>query len=547
MDRYHQAGKTLVTSLSLEHQIGQLFMVGFQEPKPSREIIDLIQRRHVGGVILFSRNIRNAQQVVQLTGELQAIAKDSGHPYPLLIATDQENGMVQRLGGALTALPGSMALGAIGDADVVARVAELTGGELRQLGINMNLAPDVDVNNNPANPVIGVRSFGEDSATVARLSAAAVRGYHAAGTISCLKHFPGHGDTAIDSHHGLPTLPCTLERLQTLEFLPFISGIRAGASTIMVAHVALPQATPDHTSLPATVSPTAVQGLIRQELGYHGVVISDCLEMDAVAATLGTARAAVMALQAGIDLVLISHTYARQQESIEAVYEAARSEELGSEAITAAATRVLDLKQRYLSWATIPDTSPPELDIHQQLTRRLYRRSTTLVRDEGILLPLDLDESLRVLVVAAPPDSMTPAADLVYPHEVLVKSIQERHPNTEGILLDLQSAGSYQQQLSDQLTTAQLVIVATINAHLDQRQSDLMKHILQSGKPTIGLATCDPYDLSVFPELGTYLATYEYTVPALVAAVEVLFGEAVAGGRLPVTIPGIARSSNDEK
>jgi beta-N-acetylhexosaminidase len=539
MEIQHQADKSVETSLSLERQIGQLFMVGFQEPTPSREIIDLIQRRHVGGVILFSRNIRDAHQVAELTAELQAIARDSGHPYPLLIATDQENGMVQRLGSALTALPGNMALGAIGDEEVVSTVAEITGRELRQLGINMNLAPDVDVNNNPSNPVIGVRSFGEHAATVARLAAAAVRGYHAARTISCVKHFPGHGDTATDSHHGLPTLSFTLERLQSLEFLPFISGIRAGADTIMVAHVALPLATPDHTDLPATVSQTAVQGLIRQELAYQGVVVSDCLEMDAVATTVGTPRAAVMALQAGIDLVLISHTYARQHESIEAVYEAVDSGELRPEVITAAVERVLDLKRRHLSWITIPDTTP-ELDVQQQLTTQLYRRSTTLVRDEGRLLPLDLDESLRILIVAAPPDSLTPAADLVYPHEVLVETIQKRHPNTRGILLDLQSAESYREQLDELLATADLVIAATINAHLDQRQANLMKHILGSGKPTVGLATCDPYDLSVFPELGTYLATYEYTVPALVAAVEVLFGEAVAGGRLPVTIPGIA-------
>src|SRR5262249_41275062 len=153
----------------------------------------------------------------------------------------------------------------------------------------------------------------------------------------------------------------TLQRLQALELLPFISGIRAGASSIMVAHVALPQATPDHTGLPATVSQTAVQGLVRQELGYQGGVVSDCLEMDAVAATVGTVRAAVMALQAGIDLVLISHTYARQQESIEAVYEAVHSGELRPEAITTAVKRVLDLKQRYLSWATI-SAATPELD-----------------------------------------------------------------------------------------------------------------------------------------------------------------------------------------
>jgi beta-N-acetylhexosaminidase len=310
----------------------------------------------------------------------------------------------------------------------------------------------------------------------------------------------------------------------------------------MVAHVALPEATTDHTSLPATVSRSAVHGLIRQELGYQGVVISDCLEMDAVSATVGTARSAVMALQAGIDIVLISHTYARQQESIEAVYEAARSGGLYPEAITAAARRVLDLKRRYLSWeAYAPTTAQPATQ--PQLTRQLYRRSTTLVRDVGRLLPLDLEESLRILVVAAPPDSISPAADLVYPHDILVQSIQRRHANTLGILLDPRSAGSYQQRLEDPLTTANLVIVATINAHLDQRQAAMMQHILRSGKPTIGLAACDPYDLSVFPELGTYLATYEYTVPALEAAVEVLFGEAIAGGHLPVTIPGIVPSS----
>jgi beta-N-acetylhexosaminidase len=542
MNQYHQPGRILEADLSLERRIGQLFMVGFPEATPSREIIHLIQRQHIGGVILFSRNIRDAQQVTHLTTQLQAIAKDSGHPYPLLIATDQENGMVQRLGKAFTALPGNMAIGAIGDTQVVARVAELTGRELGQLGINMNLAPVADINNNPSNPVIGVSSFGEDAATVADLTAAAVHGYQAAGTISCLKHFPGHGDTATDSHLGLPVLPFTLERLQALEFLPFTSGIRAGASTIMVAHVALPLLTPDKSSLPATVSPTAVQGLIRQELGYPGVIISDCLEMDAITTTVGTACAAVMALQSGIDLVLISHSYARQQESIEAVYESLHTGELRPETINLAAQRVLDLKQRYLSWATVPATRQEVNSRQQELTNQLYRRSTTLVRDEGRLLPLDLDESMRILVVSGPPPGVTPAADLVYPHEVLVESIQERHQNTLGIRLDLQLDESYEQRLGERLTTADLVIVATINAHLDPRQAALMKHILQSCKPTIGLAICNPYDLSVFPELGTYLATYEYTVPALAAAVEVLFGEAAAGGRLPVTIPGMAVS-----
>ena len=180
--------------MTLEEQIGQLLMVGFRGTTPSPEIIELIQRYHVGNIILFSRNIHDAVQVLELTTQLQEIARESGQRYPLLIAIDQENGIVQRLGDIATIMPGNMALGAIGSVDIAYKVAEATGNELKGLGINMNLAPVVDVNNNPANPVIGVRSFGEDPSLVAQLGSAMVKGYKAAGMLSCLKHFPGHGN-----------------------------------------------------------------------------------------------------------------------------------------------------------------------------------------------------------------------------------------------------------------------------------------------------------------------------------------------------------------
>ncbi len=220
--------------MTLEEQIGQLLMVGFWGITPSQEIIDLIQRHHVGNIILFSRNIRDTQQVLELTKNLQKIAKEAGQRYPLLIGIDQENGIVQRLGEAATILPGNMALGAIGSEEISYMVAQATGNELKALGINMNLAPVVDVNNNPANPVIGVRSFGEDSQQVARLGAAMVKGYRAAGILSCIKHFPGHGDTAVDSHLALPVIPYTLQRLEALELVPFRRGIEAGAESVMI-------------------------------------------------------------------------------------------------------------------------------------------------------------------------------------------------------------------------------------------------------------------------------------------------------------------------
>src|SRR3989440_4430048 len=260
--------------MTLEEQIGQILMAGFWGSTPSQEIIDLIQRHHIGNILLFSRNIRDAQQVFEVTQTFQVIAKESGQHYPLLIAIDQENGLVQRLGEAATIFPGNMALGAIGSEEVAYRVALATGRELQALGINMNLAPVVDVNNNAANPVIGVRSFGEDAQQVARLGAAMVKGYAAAGILSCLKHFPGHGDTAVDSHLALPLIPYDLERLEALELVPFQVGIEAGAECVMIAHVSFPALT-EQKMLPATLSPAIVQGLLREKLGFSGVILSD--------------------------------------------------------------------------------------------------------------------------------------------------------------------------------------------------------------------------------------------------------------------------------
>src|SRR6266853_188024 len=315
--------------MTLEEQIGQLLMVGFWGITPSQEIIDLIQRHHVGNIILFSRNIRDTQQVLELTKNLQKIAKEAGQRYPLLIGIDQENGIVQRLGEAATILPGNMALGAIGSEEISYMVAQATGNELKALGINMNLAPVVDVNNNPANPIIGVRSFGEEPLLVARLGAAMVRGYRASGVLSCIKHFPGHGDTAVDSHLALPVIPYTLQRLEALELVPFRAGIEAGAESVMIAHVAFPALTHD-AALPATLSSAIIQGLLRDKIGYKGVIISDCLEMQAISDTFGTELAAVMALQAGIDLVLVSHHSTRQRGSFEAIREAALTGELSA-------------------------------------------------------------------------------------------------------------------------------------------------------------------------------------------------------------------------
>ena len=317
--------------MSLEQMLGQLLVVGFEGTAVTPEVAGLIQQHHVGGIIFFSRNVRDAQQTLALTSELQALAREAGHRYPLLIAIDQENGVVRRLGRGSTIFPGSMALGATGSEALAHDVALATGRELRALGINLNLAPVLDISNNPDNPVIGVRSFGEDPAQVARFGVAAVRGLQGAGVLTSVKHFPGHGDTAVDSHQTLPNIPHTLRRLDDVELVPFRAALAAGADSVMIAHVALPQLM-GSAALPATVSPAIVRGLLRERLGFDGVVISDCLEMRAVTETVGTERGAVMALQAGIDLLLVSHRYDRQLGSLRALQAALEAGELPSEA-----------------------------------------------------------------------------------------------------------------------------------------------------------------------------------------------------------------------
>jgi beta-N-acetylhexosaminidase len=528
--------------LTLEEQIGQLLMVGFWGTTPSPEIIELIQHYHVGNVILFSRNIHDTPQVLELTQQLQEIAKEAGQRYPLLIAIDQENGIVQRLGDTATILPGNMALGATGSEEIAYEVAMATGNELNALGINMNLAPVVDVNNNAANPVIGVRSFGEDPSLVAQLGAAMVKGYRAAGIFSCLKHFPGHGDTTTDSHLSLPVIPYTLQRLEALELVPFRSGIEAGADSVMIAHIAFPALT-EQTTLPATLSSSIVQGLLRKRLDFKGVILSDCMEMKAISDTFGTERAAVMALKAGIDLVLVSHEFKRQRASIEAIQAAIQSHELTTQVVQQAAERVLNLKARYLSWSDVPGTTTPPSSIgsqkHKQLQSLAFELSTTLVRNREDLLPLKLNQDKRIVVLSPQRSTRTSAEDRDYSDNLMVETLQQYHSHVELVPISPGMLEDDCAMLLQATSESDIFVLATLNAHPNTQQANLVRCLISSRRHIIVIAIHNPYDLQAFPQLNTYLCTYEYSRPAIEALVRVLFGEEEAKGHLPVSIPGL--------
>jgi beta-N-acetylhexosaminidase len=528
MAQREKAMDDLTAGMTLDEQIGQLFVVGFPVLEPAPELLDLVQRERVGGVILFSRNIRDRQQTAALTHTLQAAARAAGHPAPLFVMIDQENGLVRRLGPDSTPFPGAMALGSIDDVDEAQRIAEqvarATAYELRAHGVNMNLAPVMDVNNAPENPVIGVRSFGSDPQRVGRLGAATVRGLQDGGVIATLKHFPGHGDTTVDSHLALPVVAASLERLEAVELPPFRQGIAAGAECVMTAHIAFPALTGDAT-LPATLASEALTGLLRERLEFDGVIISDCLEMDAIAGTIGVEEGAIQTLKAGADLVLISHTLERQRAAIAAMRAAVADGALSAEQIRLAAERVLRLKRRYLAWSDAPPTPIDAglLRAHRELSVSAYRRAVKALRDVDDLLPLHLRRDQEMLILDRPPRTTTAAVDIPYRASWLVEAVQRYHERAHA--LTFTPASGVNKGALQAAQTADLILVSSVDAFRDAESLQMMRQIAQIGRPVIGLALGLPYDAQALPEIGSYLATYDYTQPALVAAASVLFGE----------------------
>ncbi|ASS75325.1 beta-N-acetylhexosaminidase [Tumebacillus algifaecis] len=533
---------------SLRQKIGQTMMFGFHGTEPSPEITSLIRDHHVGGIILFARNIGEPKDVLRLTIALQKIAYEAGHRHPLLISIDQENGIVRRLGAGTTLLPGNMALGATGESRYVQAVAEATGRELKALGINYNLAPVLDINNNPHNPVIGVRSYGEDPQFVAECGSAAIHGLQAAGVAACGKHFPGHGDTSKDSHLTLPLIPHDLERLKQVELVPFVKAIADGVDSLMIAHVCFPEIEPDPT-LPATLSRRVVTDLLRNELGYQGVITTDCMEMKAIADSPGTVEGTYRAFQAGIDLSFISHTYEWQIGAIERLVAGIEAGDTPVERLDDAVGRILKLKEKYLHWDEITpwfeQTDPvPDAIVggpeHEQLAREVMEAAVTLTKNEAGLLPMTLQAEQTVAVVCLQNKLTSLVEDERYLINPLQQALQATHRSARCFEVQNPPTEADIEQVIQGLDGCAAVIVGTMNAQLAPGQSQLVQRLNQSGVPLIVISMRTPYDLAMFPEVATHIAAYEWTPTALQIAVEAIFGQRELCGRLPVTIPNVA-------
>jgi beta-N-acetylhexosaminidase len=337
------AVKQRLGQMSLRDKIGQMLLCGFHGTEPEGEVEKLLRGYPIGGVVYFARNVVSPEQVERLSSGLQDIAQASGN-VPLWVAIDQEGGMVARITQGIALMPGQMAIAAAGSTQDAYEAARISGMELKSMGINMNFAPVLDVNNNANNPVIGVRSFGESPEAVAEFGAATIAGFQNAGIAATAKHFPGHGDTDTDSHLDLPVITHDRARVNQVELAPFRAAIVEGVDAMMSAHIYFPALEPER--LPVTLSHSVLTGLLRKELGYEGMIVTDCMEMNAIAVHYGTVDAAVLAVEAGADMVLISHTAQLQMEAFAALENAVSSGRISERRINESVKRLLTYKAK---------------------------------------------------------------------------------------------------------------------------------------------------------------------------------------------------------
>lgn len=552
--RMHGWIRSHIARMTLQEKVGQLFstrVYGSTADTAHPENVkaygvatprEVVQKYHLGGVLYFAwaDNVGHPTNAAELSNGLQRAAISSGSHVPLLVSIDQEGGAIVRVGPPATQFPGNMALGA-GRSTGDARTAAAIGGrELAAMGIRQDFAPVADVNVNPFNPVIGVRSYSSDPQLAAGLTAAQVKGYQDdAGISSSAKHFPGHGDTATDSHYGFPIIEHTREEWDRLDAPPFQAAIDAGIDAIMTAHIQVPALDPSGD--PATLSKPIVTGMLRGEMGYDGVVYTDSLGMAGVREKYGDDRVPVLALKAGVDVLLNPPEF---DIAYDAVIEAVRNGELSERRIDESVYRVLRLKWKngqirtpFVDESRVMDVvgTPKNLARAQAIADR----TTTVVRNDADVLPL-ADEPRKMLVTGW--DATTTAA--------LASSLQRRDATTEVVATTARPTDESIAQAVERAGANDVTVVLTMKAwdtdvtnpegnptDPEGKQQQLVKALLAAGKPVVTVAVRDPYDIAYYDEAQTHVATYAYNAVGMESLAKTLYGEISPKGTLPVDIP----------
>jgi beta-N-acetylhexosaminidase len=558
--------QTTLKRMSLDEKVGQLIVSSFQSSYISTDsdafagLATAVRDYHVGGFHVFGASelappvLLNASYGTVTLGQpleaastlnrLQALSA-----VPLLNTADFEAGVGFRIMGA-TAFPRAMAFGAARDETLAFEAGRVTGEETRAIGVHVNFAPVVDVNNNPRNPVINTRSFGEDPALVAAMAAAYIRGLQAAGVSATLKHFPGHGDTDVDSHLGLPVIKHPRARLDTVELPPFKAGIAAGVEAIMTGHIEMPAFDPTPAT-PTTLSQPIVTGVLRKELAFQGLIYTDSMGMQGVAAMHAPGEAAVRAVLAGNDIVLHSPD---DGAAFAGIRDAVKSGRIPAAQIEASVARILRAKAR----AGLHKVKTVDLEAiatrlgtraNQAVADAVSQRSLTLIKDERNQVPLTVAKDAQVLYLSV---LDYPAGwRIAAPSRTFIPELRKRWPNVTSIELSDRTTPSEIELVRamvpryDAVVASVFVRTASYSGRMDlvpglQRLlQDISRMTATSTRPFVTTFFGNPYAATFLPELPAALVTYDFYDRAEASAVRALAGEAAIGGRLPITLPGM--------
>jgi beta-N-acetylhexosaminidase len=543
--------EAMVAGMSLQDRIAQMVMVGFhgQSLATSPELAKMVGTYHVGGIVLLATNAHDPQQLSDLTTELQSLATSSGAGVPLFIAINHEGGIVVHISEGVTEFPGNMAVAATGRPEYAYVSAALTAQELRAMGINMNLAPVLDVNDNPLNPVIGTRSFGDSPASVSEYGRLAVRGSQDNGVIAVAKHFPGHGSVAIDSHRELPVLRASAGELAQRELVPFQAAIEEGVAGVMTAHISVPAL--DESGRPATLSPEILTGLLRQQMGYDGLILTDSLDMRGVSADRGQTQAAIEAVKAGADIVLSARPMKAHLAIIQALETAVQQGEIPVERVDQSVLRTLRVKYAYGLFEPpaaphLGEVSSPE---HQAMAGEIALQAVTLLRDEDNRIPLPPPPA-RLLLVS--PSQLPPAAS--GDGTACAELLRERGYEVTELVLDMNShkrrnyvytTAVARASEHDAVVFGEWALIKRYVNWDDRWQEELIGALHQTGCALIVVAWYNPAAIVRCPQVPAFLTAYGSTRAQVAAVVAVLTGEQVPMGHLPVALPEVVPGETD--
>lgn len=513
----------------LKTKLGQKFVIGFTGTEVTDELREAVETYHFGNFILFRDNLISPARTRALCKDLRDLVLETTGIEPL-ISIDQEGGMVTRLTDDRLNIPGAMALAATDDRDLTRELNRLNGERLRDLGFNLNLAPVFDINSEPDNPVIGVRSYGDDPQRVADFALAAFEGLKEGGVLAAAKHFPGHGDTKVDSHVGLPRVDADRETLEQRELIPFRRAVEAGIDAIMTTHILFPAL--EKKKVPATMSRRILTDLLRGELGYQGLIVSDCMEMDAIAEHYGTAAGVRSAFAAGVDLVFVSHTPQTAIESFESAYQAYASGELLKTELDESYTRIIHAKEHAAEYREQP---------RQGDNNAMARYIAGVLPQTFTLLPeghhLDAFSEDKHTVVLGPAQHRATNASSAKTSRVSFSADLGRKLASLNLETPLRPETYDISRIVDATEGADLIILGLYNAHVFTEQLQLWKALRKEGRKLLLVALRNPYDLMYLEDDEVGLAIYEYTPKSIAAVADCLTGQAEPSGKLPVDLP----------